>query len=164
MHLMLIRPWILVGALISMTGCAGDPEPSPRSQAAPVEPVIVVGPPADAPAESAPVESNQPGAGKEPIAPTDSARTDGRPAWWVDEPQRASGRLYLSVEALGVDVRSARRAAVDAGITALTRALGHDPSDDRVHATTVRPLPHRGGANEGMRYIGYVLVSAEAPE
>ena len=162
MSLMLIRQFILIGAFTWLSGCAG--ETASQSPSAPVEPVIVVGPPAEAPDEAILTEEDNADDQPESVAPTDLARTDGRPAWWIDQPQTAAGRLYLAVEALGVDVRSARRAAVDSGIAALTRMLGRDPSDDRVHATTVRPLPHRGGTNEGMRYIGYVLVSAEAPE
>jgi hypothetical protein len=157
------RPLVmLLAAIPGLWGCASDP--APQAVRAPVEPVIVVGPPAMAPDTATMPSDAQPG--DQPggsVTPTDRARADGRPAWWIDEPQTASGRVYLSVEALGIDVRSARRAAVDSGIDQLTRMIGHDPLDDRVHATTVRPLPHRGGSSEGMRYIGYVLVSAEAP-
>jgi len=156
----------LMLALTGLSGCAGNPAPAPKTQPAPVEPVVTIGPPASAPTRPTGTPDPVASAPSEPapMTPTDLARTDGRPGWWIDEPQAASGRLYLAVEALGVDVRSARRAAVDSGIAALARMLGHDPVDDRVHATTVRPLPYRGGTNEGMRYIGYVLVSSEAPE
>lgn len=157
-------PVILLAALTGLWGCASDP--APQAKQAPVEPIIVVGvvgPPATAPnTASMPKEAKSSDHARS-VTPTDRARADGRPEWWIDEPQTASGRVYLSVEALGADIRSARRAAVDSGIELLTRMIGHDPMDDRVHATTVRPLPHRGGANDGMRYIGYVLVSAEAP-
>lgn len=145
----------------AMSGCASDPVATTAPE--PAEPVIAVGPPADVPDELTDAAIDDASASRA-VTPTDSARTDGRPAWWIDGPQTASGRMYLAVEALGVDVRSARRAAVDSGIDSLTRMLGRDPSDDRIHATTVRPLPHRGGTNEGMRYIGYVLVSSEAPQ
>ena len=155
-----LLPLAALACLSPLTGCAGDP--APRAQQAPVEPVIIVGPPANAPDAVSPTPSAAATEQPRTVTPSDLARSDGRPAWWIDQPQTASGRVYLSVEALGVDVRSARRAAVDSGIALLTKMLGHDPMDDRVHATTVRPLPHRGGANEGMRYIGYVLVSAEA--
>ncbi len=154
-------PILGAGTLVLLSaGCASEPAVD-ADPATPVEPVISVGPLPQAPDDFDDSESR---IDPEQVAGSDTGRTDGRPAWWIDQPQQASGRLYLAVEALGVDVRSARRAAVDSGIGALTRMLGHDPADDKVHATTVRPLPHRGGSNEGMRYIGFVLVSAEAPE
>lgn len=154
-------PILGAGALVLLSaGCASEPATATKPST-PAEPVISVGPLPQSPED---FDDSQTSVDPEEVAGTDTGRTDGRPAWWIDEPQEASGRLYLAVEALGVDVRSARRAAVDSGIGALTRMLGHDPADDKVHATTVRPLPHRGGTNEGMRYIGFVLVSAEAPE
>jgi len=159
MQVMHSRWAILTLATLWLAGCSGDP--APTGQRAPAEPVIAIGPPASAPAPSGSDSATSTAKPESALSP--HARTDGRPAWWIDQPQTASGRVYLAVEALGMDVRSARRAAVDSGIDTLTRMLGHDPADDRVHATTVRPLPHRGGANEGMRYIGYVLVSAESP-
>ncbi|MCB9848467.1 MAG: hypothetical protein H6814_08645 [Phycisphaeraceae bacterium] len=154
------RACILLFLAIGLVGCSGDPAPVTTTE--PAEPVIAIGPPAEAP-ESSPDATGSTAIDQADRPPTAHARTDGRPAWWIDQPQTASGRLYLAVEALGADVRSARRAAVDQGIESLARMLGHDPEDDRIHATTVRPLPYKGGANEGMRYIGYVLVSSEAP-
>ena len=154
-------PILGAGTLVLLSaGCASEPSAA-TNPGPPTEPVISVGPPAEAPDQ---VDDSSVAIEPDRVAGSDTARTDGRPAWWIDQPQQASGRLYLSVEALGEDVRSARRAAVDSGIGALTRMLGHYPADDKVHATTVRPLPHRGGTNEGMRYIGFVLVSAEAPD
>lgn len=152
---------LTISAAAFLAGCAS--EPATTSAPEPAEPVISIGPPSDVPDEPVAAADTRSSESRA-VTPTDSTRTDGRPAWWIDGPQTASGRMYLAVEALGVDVRSARRAAVDSGINSLTRMLGRDPSDDRIHATTVRPLPHRGGTNEGMRYIGYVLVSSEAPQ
>jgi len=147
--------------LISIVGCAGDGATAPPASQ-PEEPLVQVGPPTSAPENEA--DEGAAEADADALASPDRPRGDGRPSWWLDEPHTVSGRVYVAVEALGEDVRAARRSAVDAGVEALRRLLGRDPSDDRVHATTVRPLPHPGGARQGMRYIGYVLVSAEAPE
>ncbi len=97
------------------------------------------------------------------VPPPASVRTDGRPSWWLDEPSTTDGRVFLAAEALGPDVRAARRAAVDSAMASLERLLGAPPTDDRVHAALVCPLPSRADAPGASRFVGYVLVSAPAP-
>lgn len=106
-------------------------------------------------------------ASKEPGASDGEGWSSERPKWWIDEPRTEEGRILLAAEALGADVLSARRSAVDAGWDALKRALADHPRDFRVEKTFLRPLSGDAGGTRSARYIGYVLISAarsESPE
>ncbi|MFG0275777.1 MAG: hypothetical protein ACF8QF_12050 [Phycisphaerales bacterium] len=97
--------------------------------------------------------------------PTPERRVaDGRPEWWLREPQWAEARLTICAEALGASVRDARRAAVDAGLAELRTLLEQETPDAEVVVTTVRPLPVPAQAPGGMRYVGYVMVSARTDD
>lgn len=89
---------------------------------------------------------------------------DGRPEWWLREPQWAEARLTVCAEALGSSVRDARRAAVDAGLAELRDLLERDAPGAEVVVTTVRPLPVPAQAPGGMRYVGYVMVTARTDD
>jgi hypothetical protein len=89
---------------------------------------------------------------------------DGRPEWWLREPQWAEARLTVCAEALGSSVRDARRAAVDAGLAELRELLERDAPNAEVVVTTVRPLPVPAQAPGGMRYVGYVMVTARTDD
>jgi len=121
---------------------------TPASDAQPVPPASIVprneraAEPADAPTPGAP-----------------GARADGRPAWWLDEPLRQGGEVVVSAEALGADLRSARRAAVDAGLERLARELGAEPATWEIRAATVRPLRAIRAPGEVNRFAGYVLIA-----
>lgn len=96
----------------------------------------------------------------EAAKPVTGRRADGRPSWWIDDPERAGGEVLIAAEALGPDIRAARRAAIDAGVTRLARELGHAPSDWVVKATIIRPLRAVRGPENVNRFVGYVLVAA----
>lgn len=95
-----------------------------------------------------------------PKQASSSPRADGRPSWWLAQPKRSDGRVQITAEALASDVRSARRAAVEAGLRALEKRLGRTSTDMRIEATTVRLLGEHHGAATEHRFAGYVLVSA----
>jgi len=85
---------------------------------------------------------------------------DGRPVWWIDGAARRDGKVTVAAEALGADLRSARRAAVDAGISKLAKEIGAEPSDWVVMATMIRPLRAVRGPKGVNHFVGYVLISS----
>lgn len=87
-------------------------------------------------------------------------RADGRPAWWQGEARTVDGRMRVTVEAIGDDLASARRAAVDAGRAALVRAIGRAPRDERTEAVQMRRLAGEGPGRS--RYVVYAMLSAKA--
>jgi hypothetical protein len=91
-------------------------------------------------------------------------RSDGRPGWWLESPLRQSGEVRVAAEALGVDLRDARRAAIDAGLRLLGRELGAEPGEWVVEATAIKPLRAVRGSDSVKRFVAYVLMSAQAPE
>ncbi len=100
----------------------------------------------------------------ETVASSSAARdSSSRPRWWVDDAIIEDGRILISAEALGRDVLTARRAAVDAGFDRLETAVQGEVLDERVIYTVVEPLPARSASRTGNRYVGYVLMSAVAP-
>jgi len=140
------------------------PEPSPE---------LVEGPPVDAVADSPGDLSPPSGPGASgDAAPTPAPveadrpavrRPDGRPNWWLDAPLITDGRTTVTAEALGRDVRSAIRAAVDAGRRALTERLSVAPVDERIEVSTVRALAAPAGGESSARYVGYVRMSGRPP-
>lgn len=91
-------------------------------------------------------------------APGDALwRADGRPTWWADQPGWRDGRYSVCAEAFGADVRSARRAAIDAARRNASSSLGAI-RDERVETAIVRAVGSEGSG--GSRYVGYVRLSA----
>ena len=88
-------------------------------------------------------------------------REDGRPSWWFGEPLEDSVRIRVCAEALGGDMRDAKRAAVEIARVRMRRELGLGPAtrlpDELIERTWVWPLAH--AETPGARYAGYVLVS-----
>ena len=119
-----------------------------------------VGPEERVSAERAPASTTS-----ETRAVTSRARSrDGRPEWWLTEPQLADGRVSLCAEALGQDIREARRNAVEKGLALLREQLAEATYDAQVVYLTVRPLPIPAEAPSGARYAGYVMVSGVPDE
>lgn len=87
-------------------------------------------------------------------------RDDGRPTWWIDDLKREHGEVFVAAEALAPDLRAARRAAIDAGVSRLTRELGAPPKDWVVKATMIRPLRAVRGPESVNKFVGYVLIAA----
>ena len=133
-------------------------QPAQRTVAAQPRPEDVE--PLGPPIVARPVEEASTPPAPAPVARPVRAGSDGRPEWWLREPQWTDGRLVVCAEALGEDVLDARRSAVASGHAALQRALSRDPGAVEIVATTVRPLPVPAQAPGGKRYVGYVMVSA----
>lgn len=161
----------LAGLLALCAGCAAQQTAGPthteRSVAATNEPALIdpaVGPsaaaPEEAPAAEPPAEAaptTAPTAA--PVAPR-GWRRDGKPVWWLDQPQRKGDEIVLCAQALGEDVLGARRAAVAAGEAALRRLLGAEPSLAEPLATAVRPLGTAEGPPGAARFAGFVMMRA----
>jgi hypothetical protein len=98
------------------------------------------------------------------VDPTPSAggaglwRADGRPVWWVDQSGWRDGRYSICAEAMGEDVRTARRNAIDAARREAKSALGGTIRDERVETAIVRSLA--SDATGKNRYVGYVRMTA----
>lgn len=69
------------------------------------------------------------------------------------------GEVRVTAEALAPDLRSARRAAIKAGLARLSHELGAEPVSWEVRAATVRPLRAIRAPGEVNRFAGYVLIS-----
>lgn len=154
------------------------PEPTPPA----IDPKLVLGPaaapPKIAPSRESRTRTKKNAAGepaqppKSPANPADAGadqsspevRSDNRPAWWIDAPTHENGEVMVAAEALAPDLRGARRAAVDAGLRALKRALGAEPDDWIVRAATIRPLRAVRGPESVNRFVGYVLIVAPEPK
>ncbi len=91
--------------------------------------------------------------------PSDIRRRDGRPSWWIDDASRDHGEVVVAAEALGPTIREARRAAIDAGVTRLERALGREPADWVVKAAMIQPLRAVRGPESVNKFVGYVLIA-----
>ena len=98
------------------------------------------------------------------VDPTPSAgggglwRADGRPIWWADQSGWRDGRYSICAEAMGEDVRTARRNAIDAARRDAKSALGGSIRDERVETAIVRSLA--SDATGKNRYVGYVRMTA----
>lgn len=98
------------------------------------------------------------------VDPTPSAggaglwRADGRPVWWADQSGWRDGRYSICAEAMGEDVRTARRNAIDAARRDAKSALGGSIRDERVETAIVRSLA--SDATGKNRYVGYVRMTA----
>lgn len=90
---------------------------------------------------------------------SDIRRRDGRPSWWIDDASRDQGEVVVAAEALGPTIREARRAAIDAGVTRLERALGREPADWVVKAAMIQPLRAVRGPESVNKFVGYVLIA-----
>jgi len=77
-------------------------------------------------------------------------------AWWTVQPSQVAGRIRIVASGLGSNLREAREAAVETGLSELRSKLGSDPQDVTYEQTTVRP-------ESGGRLRGYVLVSCDVP-
>jgi hypothetical protein len=85
-------------------------------------------------------------------------RADGRPTWWIDQSVWRDGRFTVCAEAFGSDVRSARRAAIDAARRDAASSLGGSIRDERVEAALVRAISD--DATGKGRFVGYVKLTA----
>lgn len=163
---------ILAGcSALALVGCAKTPAPTasePIALEAPggVGPVPVAAPtPAPAPTSEPAQQQSPPASTREPEAeraenpPASVRRSDGRPAWWLDEPVRERGVVLITAEALAPDLRSARRAAVDAGLARLREALGAEPASWEIRLSTISPLRAVRAPGEVNRFAGYVLIA-----
>lgn len=159
---------ILAGcAAFALLGCAKTPAPTaePISLAAPGG--VGPDPAAEPPPTSEPIQVQAPPAAAtpEPTAnqvestPAPVRRTDGRPTWWLDEPVRERGMVLITAEALAPDLRSARRAAVDAGLARLREAIGAEPASWEIRLSTISPLRAVRAPGEVNRFAGYVLIA-----
>ncbi len=184
--------FIIIFPAIVLTACATTPSGSTvRRQVAPIpltvdadtrvdpaEPATQFGP---APASASQREKQAKATEPKPIAdestpaPVASVdlkkdhadakpRADGRPAWWIESPLRQRGEVRVAAEALGVDLRDARRAAIDAGLRLLGRELGAEPGEWVVEATAIKPLRAVRGPDSVKRFVAYVLMSAQTPD
>ncbi len=100
----------------------------------------------------------------EPTAEAEAAGRGSRPSWWLPAPHLEDGRVTVSSEALGRDVLDARRSAIEAGRDALRRSGAPGLREETITFATVRPVAAAAASKTGARYIGYVLISAEAEE
>ncbi len=175
-----IRPAGAAVAVMALVSCAGGQEAAPRPE--------LTAPTAESPATTSYGPTTPPVASthadetsaataakskkdqtKTAIAPPETTistadssgrRTDGRPSWWIDGTERQNGEVLIAAEALGSDIRMARRAAIDAGLGRLERELGHSPDDWVVKATIIKPLRAVRGPESVNRFVGYVLIAA----
>jgi hypothetical protein len=85
-------------------------------------------------------------------------RADGRPTWWIDQSVWRDGRFTVCAEAFGNDVRSARRAAIEAARRDAGSALGGSIRDERVDSALVRAISDE--ATGKGRFVGYVKLTA----
>ncbi len=85
-------------------------------------------------------------------------RADGRPTWWLDQAGWRDGRFTVCAEAFGSDVRSARRAAIEAARRDAASAMGGAIRDARVDSALVRAISDE--ATGKSRYVGYVKLTA----
>ncbi len=90
-----------------------------------------------------------------------TAGPDGRPAWWFSDIRSQDGRLHACAEALGHDLRSARRDAIEAARRRLIDS-GATVADERIDLTWAAPLGAAKGG--GARYTAYVQLSVLANE
>jgi hypothetical protein len=88
----------------------------------------------------------------EPEQPAEAS--DGRPAWWLEQPVRDGARVRVTATADGETLQEARAAAVIAGYQQLRRALGQEPRD----AETLQVYPVNTG---GGRFRVYVMIVGE---
>lgn len=139
--------------------------PSEEQTAAPAtaeEQAAFVGPPLPAPGDRADSDSDGAAVTASPEAPAADAdallRADGRPTWWLGAPVRESGRVTVTVEAMGADARAARAVALEGARAALARETGSPALDFRVEAYLARPLAV--DAPGRARVVGYVRASA----
>ncbi len=158
---------ILAGcSALALVGCAKTPgrADEPISLEAPggVGPVPAAAPTPTSKsvqAQSPPALTQEPEAERAENPPASVRRTDGRPAWWLDEPVRERGVVLITAEALAPDLRSARRAAVDAGLARLREAIGAEPASWEIRLSTISPLRAVRAPGEVNRFAGYVLIA-----
>lgn len=136
---------LLIASAAVLAGCAGDSGDASRDP----PPIDLVDPPSP-PRPPAPESPPEPEPDPEPQAPR---ADDARPAWWIDLPARAGGRILIAASADGNDLAQARRAAVDAALESLRAEAGGDAEDESTDRTSAIRL------NDG-RFRVFVLVSA----
>lgn len=163
---------VVAGAIlvVGMWGCGGGSgpktEPEPQRAAPESTPVgsVAYGPTAGSVPDSDTSTTIETDSGhpheSEPVRP------DGRPLWWLSQPEYEQGYIRTCAEALGPSLGAARDAALAKGRRELRKLLllpdqSPDPlTGERVERTWVTALPAKGGPNS---YAGYVMISAPVP-